>query len=96
MNAILIDTNIYSHAMRGDSEIIEALQLRRLGMLFMPNVSKLQYIEGFRVCSLLYDHRMLGNEKLLPNLQDSFEIRLNRIISRWLIDGHNSPPQATS
>jgi len=26
MNAILIDTNIYSHAMRGDTEIIKVLQ----------------------------------------------------------------------
>jgi rRNA-processing protein FCF1 len=26
MNEILIDTNIYSYAMRGDIEIIEALQ----------------------------------------------------------------------
>jgi tRNA(fMet)-specific endonuclease VapC len=26
MNALLIDTNIYSHAMRGGTEIIETLQ----------------------------------------------------------------------
>jgi tRNA(fMet)-specific endonuclease VapC len=26
MNALLIDTNIYSHAMRGDTEIISTLQ----------------------------------------------------------------------
>jgi len=40
-------------------------------MLFMPDISKLQYGDGFRVFSSVpsSDTETLGNEKLLPSPQ---------------------------
>jgi len=58
-------------------------------MLFMPNISKFQYGDGFRVCPLCAIVKTperwatkscrLKRLLLVPNLQDLFEIRSNRI-----------------
>jgi tRNA(fMet)-specific endonuclease VapC len=46
MNAILIDTNIYSHAMRGDTEIIEALQ--HVAHIGISAISIGELLSGFK------------------------------------------------
>jgi tRNA(fMet)-specific endonuclease VapC len=46
MNEILIDTNIYSHAMRGDTEIIEILQ--RVAHIGITAISIGELLSGFK------------------------------------------------
>jgi tRNA(fMet)-specific endonuclease VapC len=46
MNALLIDTNIYSHAMRGDAEIIKTLQ--QLAHIGISAISIGELISGFK------------------------------------------------
>ncbi len=46
MNAILIDTNIYSHAMRGDTEIIETL--RQVAHIGITAISIGELLSGFK------------------------------------------------
>lgn len=46
MNAILIDTNIYSYAMRGDTEIIEALQ--QVAHIGISAISIGELLSGFK------------------------------------------------
>jgi len=46
MNAILIDTNIYSYAMRGDAEIIEALQ--QVAHIGISAISIGELLSGFK------------------------------------------------
>ena len=46
MNALLIDTNIYSYAMRGDTEIIQALpQVAHIGI---TAISIGELLSGFK------------------------------------------------
>ncbi|WP_206667313.1 hypothetical protein [Candidatus Methylobacter oryzae] len=46
MNALLIDTNIYSHAMRGDTEIIETLQ--QVAHIGITAISIGELLSGFK------------------------------------------------
>ncbi len=46
MNAVLIDTNIYSHAMRGDAEIIQTLQ--QVAAIGITAISIGELFSGFR------------------------------------------------
>lgn len=46
MNEILIDTNIYSHAMRGDTEIIEILQ--QVAHIGITAISIGELLSGFK------------------------------------------------
>ncbi|MDP1666663.1 MAG: type II toxin-antitoxin system VapC family toxin [Methylobacter sp.] len=46
MNALLIDTNIYSHAMRGDTEIIETL--RQVAHIGITAISIGELLSGFK------------------------------------------------
>ena len=46
MNALLIDTNIYSHAMRGDTEIIDNLQ--QVAHIGIAAISIGELLSGFK------------------------------------------------
>jgi len=46
MNALLIDTNIYSHAMRGDAEIIQTLQ--QIAHIGISAISIGELLSGFK------------------------------------------------
>jgi tRNA(fMet)-specific endonuclease VapC len=46
MNALLIDTNIYSHAMRGDAEIIKTLQ--QVAHIGISAISIGELLSGFK------------------------------------------------
>ena len=46
MNALLIDTNIYSHAMRGDAEIIKTLQ--QVAHIGISVISIGELLSGFK------------------------------------------------
>jgi tRNA(fMet)-specific endonuclease VapC len=46
MNSLLIDTNIYSHAMRGDTEIVETLQ--QVAHIGISAISIGELLSGFK------------------------------------------------
>ncbi|MFZ2171828.1 MAG: hypothetical protein WAW61_19580 [Methylococcaceae bacterium] len=46
MNALLIDTNIYSHAMRGDAEIIKSL--KQVAHIGITAISIGELLSGFK------------------------------------------------
>ncbi len=64
MSRVLVDTNIYSLAMRGDAEVVEAL--RRIDGIFISAVSLGELYAGFRA-----GRREMENRQELSRFLDS-------------------------
>jgi len=65
------------------------LFIARLGMLFMPDISMIQYNDGFQFCLHVFPPpvEMLGSEKLLPNnLPDYYNIFTDESLSVKAVD----------
>ncbi len=69
MSRVLVDTNIYSLAMRGDAEVVEAL--RRIDRIFISAVSLGELYTGFRS-----GHREGDNRQELARFLDSPRVTL--------------------
>ena len=72
MNAILIDTNIYSHAMRGNAEIIETLQ--QIAHIGISAISIGELLSGFKA-----GNKEKINRQELNQFLDSPRVELYRI-----------------
>lgn len=72
MNAILIDTNIYSHAMRGDAEVIETLQ--QTAHIGISAISIGELLSGFKA-----GNKEKNNRQELNQFLDSPRVELYRI-----------------
>ncbi len=72
MNAVLIDTNIYSHAMRGDSEIIRTLQ--QVAAIGITAISIGELFSGFKA-----GNREKNNRQELNQFLDSPRVTLYSI-----------------
>jgi tRNA(fMet)-specific endonuclease VapC len=64
MSRVLVDTNIYSLAMRGDAEVVDAL--RRIDRIFISAVSLGELYAGFRTA-----RREVENRQELARFLDS-------------------------
>ena len=64
MSRVLVDTNIYSLAMRGDAEVVDAL--RRIDQIFITAVSLGELYAGFRA-----GRREMENRRELSRFLDS-------------------------
>ena len=62
MNALLIDTNIYSHAMRGDAEIIKTLQ--QVAHIGISVISIGELLSGFKAGNKEKNNRQELNQFL--------------------------------
>ncbi len=69
MNALLIDTNIYSYAMRGDTEIIQALQ--QVAHIGITAISIGELLSGFKA-----GNKEKTNRKELNQFLDSPRVTL--------------------
>lgn len=69
MSRVLVDTNIYSLAMRGEAEIVEAL--RRIDRIFISVISLGELFAGFRA-----GHREKENRQELGLFLDSPRVAL--------------------
>ena len=72
MNALLIDTNIYSYAMRGDTEIIQALQ--QVAHIGITAISIGELLSGFKS-----GNKEKTNRKELNQFLDSPRVTLYSI-----------------
>ena len=72
MNAILIDTNIYSHAMRGDAEVIETFQ--QTAHIGISAISIGELLSGFKA-----GNKEKTNRQELNQFLDSPRVELYRI-----------------
>jgi tRNA(fMet)-specific endonuclease VapC len=69
MNAVLIDTNIYSYAMRGDAEIIKTLQ--QVAQIGISAISIGELLSGFKA-----GNKELTNRQELNQFLDSARVTL--------------------
>lgn len=69
MNAVLIDTNIYSYAMRGDTEIIKTLQV--VAQIGISAISIGELLSGFKA-----GNKELTNRQELNQFLDSPRVKL--------------------
>ena len=74
MSRVLVDTNIYSLAMRGDAEIVEAL--RRIDRIYISAISLGMLYAGFRA-----GHREKENRRELGLFLDSPRVVLLTIVA---------------